>query len=97
MNPAFDRTSGQGTLTTGNSSPLFDGAAAIWVASDEGLFRLPVATLCVRLVDVEAAAVDILREGLLLGSDRQEELDEVLLLRAAQVEAEEVVVVVDDV
>ena len=40
LKPAFDRTSGQGTLTAGNSSPLTDGAAAIWVASDEGLSRL---------------------------------------------------------
>ena len=66
LNPAFDRTSGQGTLTAGNSSPLTDGAAAIWVASDEGLSRLPAATPRVRLVDFEVAAVDILREGLLM-------------------------------
>ena len=36
LKPAFDRISGQGTLTAGNSSPLTDGAAAIWVATDEG-------------------------------------------------------------
>ncbi len=66
MNSAFDRTSGQGTLTAGNSSPLTDGAAAIWVASDEGLSRLPAATPRVRLVDFEVAAVDIRREGLLM-------------------------------
>ena len=41
LKPAFDRTSGRGTLTAGNSSPLTDGAAAIWVATDEGLDRLP--------------------------------------------------------
>src|SRR6267154_2005515 len=41
LRPAFDRTSGQGTLTAGNSSPLTDGAAAVWVATDEGLDRLP--------------------------------------------------------
>ena len=41
LKPAFDRTSGRGTLTAGNSSPLTDGAAAIWVATDEGLSRLP--------------------------------------------------------
>src|SRR5580704_1555932 len=39
LKPAFDRTSGRGTLTAGNSSPLTDGAAAIWVATDEGLSR----------------------------------------------------------
>ena len=34
--PSFDRTSGQGTLTAGNSSPLTDGAASLWVASRAG-------------------------------------------------------------
>ena len=66
LKPAFDRTSGKGTLTAGNSSPLTDGAAAIWVASDEGLSRLPSRTPRVRLVDFEVAAVDILLEGLLM-------------------------------
>ena len=42
--PAFDRTSGQGTLTAGNSSPLTDGAAALWVASRSGLAKLPAGT-----------------------------------------------------
>ena len=37
LKPVFDRTSGRGTLTAGNSSPLTDGAAAIWVATEEGL------------------------------------------------------------
>ena len=41
LNPVFDRTSGKGTLTAGNSSPLTDGAAAIWVATEEGIGRLP--------------------------------------------------------
>ncbi len=66
LKPVFDRTSGRGTLTAGNSSPLTDGAAAIWVATDEGLSRLPSATPRVRLVDFEMAAIDILNEGLLM-------------------------------
>jgi len=66
LRPAFDRTSGRGTLTAGNSSPLTDGAAAIWVATDEGLSRLPSAIPRVRLVDFEMAAVDIFNEGLLM-------------------------------
>jgi hypothetical protein len=37
LKPVFDRSSGRGTLTAGNSSPLTDGAAAIWVATEEGL------------------------------------------------------------
>ena len=32
--PAFDKTSGKGSLTAGNSSPLTDGAAALWVGSE---------------------------------------------------------------
>ncbi len=33
LQPAFDRASGKGTLTAGNSSPLTDGAAGLWVAT----------------------------------------------------------------
>ena len=66
LKPVFDRTSGKGTLTAGNSSPLTDGAAAIWVATEEGINRLPPATSRVRLVDFEMAAVDIFTEGLLM-------------------------------
>jgi acetyl-CoA C-acetyltransferase len=66
LKPVFDRTSGRGTLTAGNSSPLTDGAGAIWVATDEGLSRLPGQLPRARLVDFEMAAVDILSEGLLM-------------------------------
>jgi acetyl-CoA C-acetyltransferase len=66
LRPAFDRTSGKGTLTAGNSSPLTDGAAGIWVATEEGLARLPGDVPRVRLVDFEMAAVDIFTEGLLM-------------------------------
>ena len=66
LKPVFDRTSGRGTLTAGNSSPLTDGAAAIWVATDEGLNRLPHQLPRARLVDFEMAAVDIFTEGLLM-------------------------------
>ena len=66
LKPVFDRTSGKGTLTAGNSSPLTDGAAAIWVATEEGISRLPNNMPRVRLVDFEIAAVDIFTEGLLM-------------------------------
>jgi acetyl-CoA C-acetyltransferase len=66
LNPAFDRTSGRGTLTAGNSSPLTDGAAALWVATEQGLSRLPEGAACVRLVDFEMAAIDVFNEGLLM-------------------------------
>ncbi len=66
LKPVFDRVSGRGTITAGNSSPLTDGAAGLWVATDEGLARLPAKTPRVRLVDFEMAAVDIFHEGLLM-------------------------------
>ena len=66
LGPTFDRTSGKGTLTAGNSSPLTDGAAAIWVASPKGLDRLPATTPRVKLVDWEIASVDFRVEGLLM-------------------------------
>jgi acetyl-CoA C-acetyltransferase len=66
LKPVFDRASGRGTLTAGNSSPLTDGAAAIWVATDKGMDRLPNNFPRVRLVDFEMAAVDIFTEGLLM-------------------------------
>ncbi|MFZ0775252.1 MAG: acetyl-CoA C-acyltransferase [Xanthobacteraceae bacterium] len=66
LKPVFDRASGHGTITAGNSSPLTDGAAGLWVATDEGLARLPAKTPRVRLVDFEMAAVDIFHEGLLM-------------------------------
>jgi acetyl-CoA C-acetyltransferase len=66
LKPVFDRTSVQGTLTAGNSSPLTDGATAIWVATEDGLSRLPENLPRVRLVDFEMAAVDIFTEGRLM-------------------------------
>ena len=66
LKPVFDRTSGRGTLTAGNSSPLTDGAAAIWVGTEEGINRLPAALPRARLLDFELAAVDIFHEGLLM-------------------------------
>ena len=66
LKPAFDRTSGAGTITAGNASPLTDGAAAIWVANDAGLARVPSGRPRVKLVDFEMAAVDIFHEGLLM-------------------------------
>ena len=66
LKPAFDKSSGQGTLTAGNSTGLSDGAAAVLLgteawASERGLkvqawFR-----------DAEVAAVDFVHgEGLLM-------------------------------
>jgi len=65
LKPSFD-TSAAGTLTAGNSSPLTDGAAALWLTDETGLARLPEGTPRVRLVDWEMAGVDILADGLLM-------------------------------
>ncbi|HEX4302594.1 MAG TPA: acetyl-CoA C-acyltransferase [Rhizomicrobium sp.] len=69
LSPAFDRTSGQGTLTAGNSSPNTDGAASIFVADAEGLKRLgsPPAVL---LRDWEVTAMDYHEEGILMAPAR---------------------------
>jgi len=64
LRPAFDRSSG--TITAGNSSPLTDGAAGVWVATEAGLARLPSSLPRARLVDYEIAAVDLFHEGLLM-------------------------------
>jgi acetyl-CoA C-acetyltransferase len=63
---AFDRESGKGTLTAGNSSPITDGAAGLWVVTERGRGRLPAGAHSARLVDFEIAAVDHARDGLLM-------------------------------
>jgi acetyl-CoA C-acetyltransferase len=65
LRPSFDFT-GRGTLTAGNSSPLTDGAAGLWVASEDGLGRLPGSVPRAKLLDFELGAVDIRTEGLLM-------------------------------
>jgi len=66
LKPAFDRDSGRGSLTAGNSSPITDGAAGCWVANEAGVARLPEGTPHARLVDYEVSAVDYRTEGLLM-------------------------------
>jgi acetyl-CoA C-acetyltransferase len=68
LKPAFDNTSGRGTLTAGNSTPLTDGAAAVLLASEQWAAaqgHIPQAWL----IDAETAAVDFFgpqAEGLLM-------------------------------
>lgn len=67
--PAYDKTSGHGTLTAGNSTPLTDGAAAVLLASEEWT-HAHRATPQAYLLDAETAAVDFFGpepEGLLQG------------------------------
>ena len=66
LKPAFDKTSGLGTLTAGNSTGLSDGAAAALLASEPWAAQrgLPVQAY---LLDAEVAAVDFVAgEGLLM-------------------------------
>lgn len=66
LKPAFDRTSGHGTLTAGNSTPLSDGAASVLLASEEWAAArgLPIQAW---LTHAQVAAVDFTHgEGLLM-------------------------------
>lgn len=66
LKPAFDKTSGRGTLTAGNSSPLSDGAAAVLLASEDWANErgLPIQAY---ITHSRVAAVDFTHgEGLLM-------------------------------
>ncbi|WP_058836197.1 acetyl-CoA C-acetyltransferase [Luteimonas abyssi] len=66
LKPAFDRSSGRGTLTAGNSTPLTDGASACLLASQEWAAAHGHTPLC-WLRDAQTAAVDFVHgEGLLM-------------------------------
>jgi len=66
LKPAFDRSSGRGTLTAGNSTPLSDGASAALLAS-EAWARTHGHTPLAWLRDAQVAAVDFVHgEGLLM-------------------------------
>jgi acetyl-CoA C-acetyltransferase len=66
LKPAFDKTSGQGTLTAGNSSALSDGSAAVLIASDEWAAARGLKVQAY-LTHARVAAVDFVRgEGLLM-------------------------------
>lgn len=57
LEPAFDRSSGQGSVTAGNSTPLTDGAAAVLLSSHEwasARHRVPQAWL----IDFQSAEVE---------------------------------------
>jgi acetyl-CoA C-acetyltransferase len=65
LQPVFGRGP-DATMTAGNSSPLTDGAASLWVGSSKGMAHLPSTTPRVKLVDWEIASVDFRVEGLLM-------------------------------
>jgi acetyl-CoA C-acetyltransferase len=64
--PAFDKTSGHGTLTAGNSSALSDGAAAVLLAGEEWAAARGL-EIQAWLTHARTAAVDFVHgEGLLM-------------------------------
>ena len=66
LKPAFDKTSGKGTLTAGNSTPLTDGASAVLLGTDEWAASRGLKVQAY-LVDAQVAAVDFVHgEGLLM-------------------------------
>lgn len=65
LKTVFDKTDA-GTLTAGNSSPLTDGAAAVFLATEETAKSWNL-DLLARFVDAQVAAVDFVHgEGLLM-------------------------------
>lgn len=65
LKPVFDLT-GKGTLTAGNSSPLSDGASAVFLASEEYALKNGLPILA-HFMDSQVTAVDFLHgEGLLM-------------------------------
>ncbi|MCD9027996.1 acetyl-CoA C-acetyltransferase [Luteimonas sp. BDR2-5] len=66
LKPAFDKTSGRGTLTAANSTPLTDGASACLLASDAWAEAHGFDVLC-HIRDAHVSAVDFVHgEGLLM-------------------------------
>ena len=66
LKPAFDKTSGLGTLTAGNSTGLSDGAAAVLLASEAWAVKRGL-KIQAYVRDAEVAAVDFVHgEGLLM-------------------------------
>lgn len=66
LKPAFDKRSGTGTLTAGNSTGLSDGAAAVLLASEDWAAQRGL-KIQAYLRDAEVAAVDFAHgEGLLM-------------------------------
>ena len=68
LGPAYDKKSGRGTLTAGNSTPLTDGASAVLLASEDWCKARGVKPQAY-LVEAQTAAVDFAgpkKEGLLI-------------------------------
>ncbi|MEY4376080.1 MAG: hypothetical protein RJB26_630 [Pseudomonadota bacterium] len=64
--PAFDRRSGHGTLTAGNSTPLTDGAAAVLLATEDWARERNLPVLAYLRAGRAAAVEFVKEEGLLM-------------------------------
>jgi acetyl-CoA C-acetyltransferase len=68
LGPAYDKKSGHGTLTAGNSTPLTDGASAVLLASEDWCKAKGIKPLAY-LTEAQTSAVDFAgpgKEGLLM-------------------------------
>lgn len=66
LRPAYDRKSGKGTLTAGNSTPLTDGAAAVLLASEEWAAERGLPVLAYLRMGRTSALDFVAGEGLLM-------------------------------
>ncbi len=66
LRPAYDRKSGKGTLTAGNSTPLTDGAAAVLLASEEWAAQRGLPVLAYLRMGRTSALDFVAGEGLLM-------------------------------
>lgn len=66
LTPAFDRKSGKGTLTAGNSTPLTDGASSVLLASEEWAKARGLPVLAYLTYGKTASVDFVAGEGLLM-------------------------------
>ena len=66
LKPAFDRDSGRGTLTAGNSTPLTDGASSVLLASEEWAKARGLPVLAYLTYGKTASVDFVAGEGLLM-------------------------------
>ena len=66
LKPAFDRKSGNGTLTAGNSTPLTDGASSVLLASEEWAKARGLPVLAYLTYGKTASVDFVAGEGLLM-------------------------------
>ncbi len=65
LRPVFDKKSGKGSITAGNSTLFTDGAAGVWIAGKNRIGGIDTPYKA-RLIDWEIAGVNIEEEGILM-------------------------------